>query len=49
MYEDQTQEEYLIHDTPFALPHRFIAMCKLYTLCLKKGAHLETLCNFVKS
>jgi len=37
MYEDRTQqnydpihEEYLIHDTPFSLPHHFIAaMCNL--------------------
>ena len=36
MYEDRTQnydqeihEEYLIHDTPFPLPHRFVAMCRL--------------------
>jgi len=36
MHEDRTQnydpeihEEYLIHDTPFLLPHHLIAMCRL--------------------
>ena len=31
LYEDRTQEEYLVHDTPFLLPHRFIAMREIFT------------------
>ena len=41
MYDDRTQnydpeihEEYLIHDTPFPLTRRFIAICADYSIAI---------------